>query len=189
MNKTEMQNLKELPPLDIDQTSLLMKNDLLRIERDALALNHEVEHAIQFLSSSATVEYISLLQSRASRICNALLQLKGHAIQSSISLLGLHSDHEHRSLWESELAASYPWANIFGGTMLVKLLGDIYDNLNAMANNASQVRDKTVSWNPPSSFERSTHKYWVEPQNILDVMLMCAKEVPILVYGKEIFEF
>lgn len=178
-------NLGELPLLDTSQATLLMKNDLLRIERNALSLNHEVEHAVQFLPPSPSNEYISSLYSRALRISEELVQLKERAIQSFISVLGIHSfgDVLDGRLGHSELAASYPWANIFGGTMIVKLLGDIYDNLNAIRSNASQVRDKSVSWNPPSSFERSTHKYWIEPQNILNVMLKCAQEVPILVYG------
>lgn len=186
--QSKRQILEELPRIDIPQATLLMKNDLLRIERDALALNHEVEYAIQFLTPSATSEYISRLHSHASKISKELVQLKERAIQTSISLLGIQSSNRDLlagHLWNSELAASYPWVNIFGGTMLVKLLGDIYDNLNAITSNASQVRDKNVSWNPPSSFERSTHKYWVEPQSILDVMLKCTEEVPVLVYGKE----
>ena len=38
-------------------------------------------------------------------------------------------------------------------------------------------------WEAPSSFKRVTTKYWVKDENLTSLMLTCAAEAPLLVYG------
>jgi len=40
-------------------------------------------------------------------------------------------------------------------------------------------------WVAPSSFKRSTTKYWVEDENLTKLMMICAFEAPLLVYGRK----
>lgn len=40
-------------------------------------------------------------------------------------------------------------------------------------------------WQAPSSFERETTKYWVKDENLTKLMMTCAAEAPLLVYGKK----
>ena len=45
-------------------------------------------------------------------------------------------------------------------------------------------KDKGAEWVAPASFERITTKYWVKDESIPEVLLKCACELPILVYGR-----
>ena len=40
-------------------------------------------------------------------------------------------------------------------------------------------------WEAPASFQRNTTKYWVKDENLTKLMLICATEAPLLVYGKK----
>ena len=40
-----------------------------------------------------------------------------------------------------------------------------------------------VEWEPPSSFERKTTKYWVEPRDVMRLKLAVARHLPVLVYN------
>lgn len=43
--------------------------------------------------------------------------------------------------------------------------------------------DAGVEWDPPSSFERKTTKYWVDPRDVVRLKLAVAKHLPVLVYN------
>eukprot|EP00550_Attheya_septentrionalis_P003868 CAMPEP_0198284942 /NCGR_PEP_ID=MMETSP1449-20131203/4299_1 /TAXON_ID=420275 /ORGANISM="Attheya septentrionalis, Strain CCMP2084" /LENGTH=1003 /DNA_ID=CAMNT_0043982167 /DNA_START=46 /DNA_END=3057 /DNA_ORIENTATION=- len=75
---------------------------------------------------------------------------------------------------------------------LVCIMSDIYHALrhaeeqienNANAN-AGDDGDAPL-WQSPSSFQRATTKYWVKDQNLTKLMMTCAIEAPLLVYGKK----
>lgn len=77
---------------------------------------------------------------------------------------------------------------INGGTRIVTILSSVHELLStalSKSNNDNDSSNKAASWIPPSSFERSTHKYWVSSNNLSEVMLKCIEEVPILMYGKK----
>lgn len=40
-------------------------------------------------------------------------------------------------------------------------------------------------WQAPSSFQRNTTKYWVTNESLTKLMMICAAEAPLLVYGKK----
>lgn len=50
--------------------------------------------------------------------------------------------------------------------------------------NKNNAGDETL-WQAPSSFQRSTTKYWVKDENLTKLMMVCAMEAPLLVYGKK----
>jgi len=153
-------------------------------------LYQRVENTV---SSYPAKQDIDSLRSCAIALSDELLELKQRAMQSSESLLKCAADADMSSIQSNPYAfrtyaisklSTYPMSYIFGGTAVVLLMGDIHDILKNASSNAPETRDEQVTWVPPSSFERCTHKYWVESQNVIDVMLKCVTEVPVLVFGK-----
>ena len=70
---------------------------------------------------------------------------------------------------------------------LVCVISDIFNALR-------QAEEKIVNqnnaggdslWEAPSSFKRSTTKYWVKDENLTKLMMICAMEAPLLVYGQK----
>jgi SPX domain protein involved in polyphosphate accumulation/uncharacterized membrane protein YidH (DUF202 family) len=74
-----------------------------------------------------------------------------------------------------------PWKG--PNSALVVVLSDIYEVIRA-AEQPSQQADDQEQWEAPSSFERSTTKYWVEDDKLTDLLLTSVREVPLLVYGR-----
>eukprot|EP00978_Attheya_sp_CCMP212_P035883 scaffold158769_cov59-Attheya_sp.AAC.1 len=73
---------------------------------------------------------------------------------------------------------------------LVCIISDIYHALRhaeeQIKNNANGGGDGDAPlWQSPSSFQRDTTKYWVKDQNLTKLMMTCAMEAPLLVYGKK----
>jgi len=194
---TKDQTLRESPhKIMLDDTfaqaTTPIQHQLLQIEREALTLYQKVlENTV---SSSPAKQDIDSLRSCAISLSDELLELKQRAMQSAESLLKCAADADESSIqsnhpyafqtYASSKLSTYPMPYIFGGTAVVLLLGDIHVILNNASSNAPEARDKQLTWVPPSSFERCTHKYWVESQNVIDVMLKCVTEVPVLVFGK-----
>eukprot|EP00978_Attheya_sp_CCMP212_P011151 scaffold27313_cov50-Attheya_sp.AAC.1 len=73
---------------------------------------------------------------------------------------------------------------------LVCVMSDIYHALRhaeeQIKNNANGGGDDDAPlWQSPSSFQRATTKYWVKDQNLTNLMMTCAIEAPLLVYGEK----
>jgi SPX domain protein involved in polyphosphate accumulation len=73
-------------------------------------------------------------------------------------------------------------------SVLVVVASDIY----AAIRSAEKKLNRKVSaseddgvWKAPSSFQRSTTKYWVKEEQLTKLLLSCAGEAPLLVYGKK----
>lgn len=70
---------------------------------------------------------------------------------------------------------------------LVCIHSDLYY---AIRNAEESLRSNTSGegdtlWQAPSSFQRSTTKYWIKDENLTELMLTCTEEAPLLVYGKK----
>ena len=70
---------------------------------------------------------------------------------------------------------------------LICVISDIYNSLR-------QTEEKIVNrsngggeamWEAPSSFKRTTTKYWVKDECLTKLMIVCSREAPLLVYGKK----
>lgn len=70
-----------------------------------------------------------------------------------------------------------PWKD---GSSIVVVLSDVYEE--ARINQADQ--NLRSEWVAPSSFQRSTTKYWVKNEQINQVLFAAVAETPLLVYGK-----
>lgn len=73
-----------------------------------------------------------------------------------------------------------PWVE-GPNSALVVVLSDIYEDIRK-AEAASKAKDS--KWVAPSSFERSTTKYWIEQDKLTELLLAAVTEAPLLVYGR-----
>jgi SPX domain protein involved in polyphosphate accumulation len=80
-----------------------------------------------------------------------------------------------------------PKANL--NSSLVCVISDIYNAFQQaeekILNKNNAGGNEVAVWQAPSSFQRATTKYWVKDENLTKLMMTCAKEAPLLVYGKK----
>lgn len=75
-------------------------------------------------------------------------------------------------------------------SVLVIVASDIYAAIRTAEkklrnNGAAAGNPQNEMWQAPSSFQRSTTKYWVKDDQLTKLLLTCAAEAPLLVYGKK----
>ena len=66
-------------------------------------------------------------------------------------------------------------------TSLIEILSDLYEAIRN-AEKAEKAEHKT--WEAPTTFERTTSKYWVEEDKLPALLMVAATEAPLMVYGK-----
>ncbi len=151
-----------------------LKKKLVSIETKAQTLYD----TIKTNSQNNMPQDVNVHIDSANCLSHEMLHLKDLAVRKAQEISDCNRQDGCTSL--NSVLSSSPWDYIIGGTSVVMTLSDIYSALDSNAFRRSQ----NASWVPPSNFERSTHKYWVEPSCISDVMMKCASEVPLLVYGE-----
>lgn len=77
--------------------------------------------------------------------------------------------------------ANAPWKNGPNSALIV-VLSDIYSVLRAAEERGNTSGN--AEWVAPTCFERSTTKYWVQEEQLTDLLLAAVGEAPLLVYGK-----
>lgn len=86
--------------------------------------------------------------------------------------------------------AAAPWKTGVTNSTLIVVLSDIYQLLRTAQQrleDGAKSTEKAAAeqWVAPSSFERSTTKYWVQDgHQLTDLLLAAVSEAPLLVYGK-----
>ena len=74
-------------------------------------------------------------------------------------------------------------------SILVVVASDIYAQIRTaekkLTSSSTDANEEDGVWKAPSSFQRTTTKYWVKEQHLTNLMLTCAGEAPLLVYGKK----
>eukprot|EP00529_Nitzschia_sp_RCC80_P005476 CAMPEP_0113460976 /NCGR_PEP_ID=MMETSP0014_2-20120614/11285_1 /TAXON_ID=2857 /ORGANISM="Nitzschia sp." /LENGTH=1033 /DNA_ID=CAMNT_0000352687 /DNA_START=541 /DNA_END=3642 /DNA_ORIENTATION=- /assembly_acc=CAM_ASM_000159 len=71
-------------------------------------------------------------------------------------------------------------------SVLVVVASDIYAQIRTAEKKlTSDGNEEDGVWKAPSSFQRTTTKYWVKEEQLTNLMLTCAGEAPLLVYGKK----
>ena len=78
---------------------------------------------------------------------------------------------------------SLPKAHL--NSALVCVVSDTYHALRVTEEKIRNygLAGRETLWEAPSSFQRSTTKYWVKDENLTRLTMLCAKEAPLLVYG------
>ena len=71
-------------------------------------------------------------------------------------------------------------------TAPVCVVSDIYSTVKkAETTLKSKAGTGDKVWEAPSSFQRNTTKYWVKDEDLTHLLMACATEAPLLVYGKK----
>eukprot|EP00980_Cylindrotheca_fusiformis_P002760 scaffold657_cov108-Cylindrotheca_fusiformis.AAC.1 len=130
-------------------------------------------------------DYPSYFRTEAKDIVNSSLKLrsavdKNKAALESIAARADETMETECTMILSQKMSVHPW-NAANSTLAV-VLSDIFQGIHLLE--ADEKRESEGEWEPPSSFERSTTKYWVEPTKLTDLLYTCIQEVPLLVYGK-----
>jgi SPX domain protein involved in polyphosphate accumulation len=68
---------------------------------------------------------------------------------------------------------------------LVCVISDTFDALRQTHHKILHGDGENALWQAPSSFQRNTTKYWVPHESLTKLMMICAAEAPLLVYGKQ----
>lgn len=76
-----------------------------------------------------------------------------------------------------------PWKNGPNSSLIV-VLSDIYGVIRATEKRQRGANKDNSEWVAPTCFERSTTKYWVQDEQLTDLLLAAVEEAPLLVYGK-----
>lgn len=178
-----MSNFSDTKEIDafVDDTEVKIRYELQSIENDTkslLAVLSQFEEAAVTLSRNE----IEAFKSRADKIQARLVSLKDFTVSSMQTLFSRsNEDHQHYS---RQKATGFPFAPVMGGTQVIPLLSEVFFKMKCLSDNDLSKPNKDKEWVPPSVFDRSTHKYWIQDSNLVEVMLLCLREVPLLVYGK-----
>ncbi len=169
-----------------------IRQDLSHVDDKVKNLHDEVQGMSKMNTSKMSLvnptQMAKFYNTRATLYAKEFIDLKDSAIRHgqkyAISAKVGSKDHHRDHL--SCILSINPWSYIMGGTRVITRLSDIHSTLDSLRMKDSNLTksNQVDSWVPPSSFQRSTHKYWVQPAFVPDVMANCVSEVPILVYGE-----
>lgn len=155
---------------DLKRAASFITQEQLKLERRARDLLKEI---LDFSKQLTTTE-------RETKLADFLEQTQDIAKASlEVKRFALEIDRDEQAT--SRLSKT-PWSYITGGTKIITILSDAYDLLRSIQKDGGS--SNCTQWVAPSSFERYTHKYWVNEDYLSDLMLSCVTEVPMLVYGK-----
>lgn len=68
---------------------------------------------------------------------------------------------------------------------LVCVVSDTFQALRIAEEKITHGSAGDAVWEAPSSFKRTTTKYWIKDENLTKLMMVCAGEAPLLIYGKK----
>ena len=80
-----------------------------------------------------------------------------------------------------QVSRSSPWKPCVNPNIFT-VLSDVYKVIRTLER---QLEHKNEVWEAPSSFVRSTSKYWIKNDNLSQVLLTSLQEVPLLIYGQK----
>eukprot|EP00980_Cylindrotheca_fusiformis_P025958 scaffold14992_cov64-Cylindrotheca_fusiformis.AAC.1 len=131
--------------------------------------------------ASSKVDSPSHFRSQAQNIVNSSLKLRNVVDKNKAALESIAASADETMDTECTMILAkkmsvHPW-NAANSTLAV-VLSDIFQGIRMLE--ADDKRDSEGKWEAPSSFERSTTKYWVESSKLTDLLYTCIQEVPLL---------
>ena len=169
-------NSKEIDTF-VNDTEVRIRYELQSIENDTtslLAVLSQFEEAAALLSRNE----IEAFKSRADKIQARLVSLKDFTVSSMHALFS--RSNEDLQSYSLHKATGFPFATVMGGTQVIPLLSEVFFKIKCLSHNDPTKPSKLKEWVPSSIFDRSTHKYWIQEANLVEVMLLCLREVPLL---------
>jgi len=126
------------------------------------------------------------LRERASSLQTKTLKIVRYATtnQKEFSRIAFRADSKLGTSCKRESEREFsksPWTDTGSSGYIVKLLSDIFSLIREIEEDADK---KDGTWVAPQTFERVTTKYWVKEEDLPEVLLKSASELPLLVYGK-----
>ena len=181
-----------------DDLSLKLKNDVLRafdVELDrvivhiaaqqksrqeaAKALLDEIDQDVA-TNTVLTVDKLKKFRKRADKQVQKCYELEDLTAKCTQALeqIANRADQDVGTPCQKALKRTLKTVN---NTSLIAILSDLYEAIR-MAEKTEQVEHKT--WKAPTTFERTTRKYWVEEDKLTTLLIAASTEAPLLVYGK-----
>jgi SPX domain protein involved in polyphosphate accumulation len=120
------------------------------------------------------------------------LELQNRVTKSRMALLGVaqKADNQLQTTQCTQLLKSSFPSTL--NSVLVVVASDIYaticsaeKKLNEQTTTSGGSGEDDGVWKAPSSFQRTTTKYYVKEEQLTKLLLTCAGEAPLLVYGKK----
>jgi len=157
--------------------------------KDADGLSRRKEHGK--LSGSDLSQQIDSLRTQAQYLQTKTLKIIQEATKNQTELhrIALRADARLHTSCADDASREFskePWTDKGSAGHIVKLLSDIFTLIRKIEHDDDN-EDKNKNndeWVAPTSFERVTTKYWVREEDIPEVLLKSASELPVLVYGK-----
>jgi VTC domain len=151
-------------------------------ERDAKALLSTIDDCLMkpFIDGMGATAYLKM---KAKAFAVSSLHLHSFRLQAKENLRDVAFQGDKLMGTDCELVLTKklsvaPWR---ASSTLAVVLSDVHEAIRSAQSNLASGAQK---WEAPSSFQRATTKYWVEEDNLLELLLACVKEVPLLVYGR-----
>lgn len=138
------------------------------------------------MSESEVAHEIAKSRKLASTLLDKTLRVKANKTKNEKEILriALQADSKLGTscVYEAERQLEKePWTDKVSAGHIVKILSDIFSFIRDIEDDGKGKGDK---WVAPTSFERVTTKYWVKEEDLPEVLLKSAIELPVLVYGK-----
>jgi len=178
-----MKEIKRLEGIFNGKWSMVSANaEALLKDSDALARSRDKGT----LSESSIDREVAALRKQARALQVQTLQVMKETTknQKELNRIAMLADSKLGTSTVDELSREFvkePWTDQGSSGHIVKLLSDIFSLIREIEENA---KNKDGKWVAPQSFERVTKKYWVLDDDLPEVLLKSASELPLLVYGK-----
>lgn len=173
-----------VPPVDeLEHAAAFVTVEQQKLEHRARTLLREVLSFSQAIDkadeSSVSSMHLEPFKEQAKQIHHSCVHINQFAVKS-IKKYFCDLGVERRNS-KVMLPVTTPWTYIQGGTQIVTILSDCYQVIRSIEHDNAVIKQE---WVVPSSFERVTKKYCINQGFLVDVLLFCVSELPLLIYGK-----
>ena len=183
---------------ECERLAQLVQEDQLRLELAAKALfgqTHQLANttcADEIRSVHTAFATLQDLKQQNRQTVQDCLALQDYFTRNRTTLLAMaeRADHQRSSGGgetpaDASVRSHLPRAHLHSS--LVCVVSDTFEGLRQAERNIMTQSNAGADamWQAPSSFERTTTKYWVKDENLTKLMMTCAAEAPLLVYGKQ----
>ena len=145
---------------------------------------------LQLLASQQHSSSSALSLQMAHGLRDECLSLQQQARERAAELRSLvATQHNDEKEYVESILSQPPWSTCHtGGSVAVGVVSDVHRAIRAMTTTTTTSHtneNNKTTWSAPKTFVRETHKYWVTaPHRLEEVLLACAGELPLLVYGR-----
>lgn len=152
------------------------------------ALDQVFDKAIGLKERNKCSDMIQCFRLKADELVDSCINLQRFAVynRNMLEQVGQTADEALGTTCLTYLdtnCSQAPWKS-GPESILIVVLSDIYDAIRTAEDDLEKGSAGTSQqWVAPTSFERSTTKYWVPEERLTELLLAAVKEAPLLVYG------